>query len=265
MGSTVFAHDIVRMAAVADVGMPFGVRTFVDRPAVTALSSRVTPGTGGTAVLETAVDLLHRPQGRVAVRGVVAPGRPALVPGVLTHVVERLVAGEHTPESARASSVVSVGALFERAAAEGVPLVVLRRPADVDGLGYPADAAARLRTALVDGVVAVVPGRAIAIGGSPRVGWWLVDVGTGEVRDQMDDGRGVSGLEDTVPIRVITVASAPSYLKLGLCMAFAAVATAYIIFLVSTATSDSVSGGDVVAAGLGGAGTSVLGAACAIA
>ena len=75
---------------------------------------------------------------------------------------------------------ISVGSVFEEARRVGSGFRTITASDDIDELPYPRDARARLRAALSDGtLVAVAPMQAVRIGGTERVGWWLVDPRTG--------------------------------------------------------------------------------------
>jgi hypothetical protein len=263
MGAGVIAHDLIRAAAVSEVAMPAGARPFIDRPVVTALSMRLRSGAGEEVGLETAIDILARGQGRLPVTGVDAPRHPSIAPGVQAHVAERLAIGDASPELRLQALPIGVGAVFDKAAQEGVPLTVLRDVAELDGRDMPGDADRLLREALQTGHVVVLPERAVELGGTPRLGWWLIDVERGEAIDQMDDGRGVSGLEDTIPQRAVVIRSGPSYLKMGICMGAAAAATALILYWISLARQGgTVSAGEAVLGTTGGVATGGAVVAC---
>jgi hypothetical protein len=68
------------------------------------------------------------------------------------------------------------------------PLIVVRGRDAVTRLGWPEDAAARLAQDVAGNYVAIVPGKPVPIGGRERVGWWRVNVSSGETIGVMDSG-----------------------------------------------------------------------------
>lgn len=67
---------------------------------------------------------------------------------------------------------------------------VLAGADQVEDLGYPPGAVAKLRASLAEGWLAVAPGQPMSLAEEARVGWWLVDPATGQTVDELDDGRG---------------------------------------------------------------------------
>ena len=81
-------------------------------------------------------------------------------------------------------------AIFTAAQQQGISTVVLT-PANqlqLDALNLPADATARISSALAAGMWVVVPSKAVTINGTQRVGWFQVDPTTGETSGVLDDG-----------------------------------------------------------------------------
>jgi hypothetical protein len=181
---------VFREAAGWEVAAPRGVRPFPDAPNVHGLSFTVRDAIDGP-VAELALDIIHRSLGVAPVAGAPADLPPGLVAGVLTHVVERILAGDAL-DGGRFSDGqgISVGRLFELASEAGLGVRVVRGSGEMADLGLPPDARAVLERSMADGWIAVAPARAIASGGIDRAGWWLVDPATGRTVDQLDDGRG---------------------------------------------------------------------------
>lgn len=101
-------------------------------------------------------------------------------------VVESAIGDRGRGKGLRAS--VSTSALFERAIAEQVPMLLL--PRDVGQLQQASpDALARLRgETAVGGVLALAPQRPVNVGGLPRLAWWRIDSRTGDTVAVTDDG-----------------------------------------------------------------------------
>jgi hypothetical protein len=147
-----------------------------------------------------------------------------------------------------------VGAVFDAARREGVPLRVVQDATAAAALPLTPDALARLQAALANGSVAVLPERPVDIGGVARSGWWLVDPVSGATVDEMDSGGGQVEYGRVV---IIPVRAAPAFSRLGCFLAAAAFTVNLGMFGVASAgamvSSDpTVSGvATVVAAGLG--------------
>ena len=196
-----YLYHLGREAASGAVALPRGVRSFIDRPNVVAYDLDLIPGSivGGQERTAFGVDLIARSTGQLALVGAPAAVPGGLLAGVLAHEAERLAAGDGVgPEVAPSRTVDSVGGVFEAAAALGVPLTVLRDASDVDGIPIGPDVARILTTGLQDGMVAVIPVRPVELHGAERIGWWLVDPGTGEAVDVFEDGRGTATTESAL-------------------------------------------------------------------
>jgi len=107
--------------------------------------------------------------------------------GLFSSVIEGRVVAAATGEEP-----TTTAALMDRALAEGVELVTvdasnqgqqLRRIQDLQG-----PARNLLVAALQSGREAVIPVRAVSLGGRPRLGWWELDPETGATVGVMDDG-----------------------------------------------------------------------------
>jgi hypothetical protein len=186
--------EALRALLGADVGGSLGGSLgFPDAPAITSLVAEPT-ATGMTG----GFDVWHRPFGTVGMAGVTTTAPPAMVAGVIPYAVERaLLGGDPAQGTQTATTPISVGAVFEAAAAAGIPTRLLsgQMPADA---AYDAPSRRLLQRALEAGRLVVIPERAVDLGGRERLGWWLVDPISGAVVDQMDDGGGTILVEKTV-------------------------------------------------------------------
>ena len=191
------SYQWVRELAAASVGAAHGVRTFPDEPNVAAFTFTVDATGNDQAPSQLGLDILHRSFGQLPVSDVAATIPAALLGGVLSHVAERLLMRAFGVSSeTQPAEPASVGAVFDAAAAAGVPLHTVQGtlPADVT---VPPDAAARLGAWLTKGWVAILPEHPVQVNGGDRTGWWLVDPGSGLAIDEMDDGRGAArGIRD---------------------------------------------------------------------
>jgi hypothetical protein len=197
-------YHVARDATNAIMSLPRGVAVHLAAPAVTmhTLEPVLGPDHTVSSVVES-LDLLHRGFGTLPVAGTAATVPGALLAGVTSHVAERLRNGAGLPSDlAVATPGISVGALFDQAAAEGVSLRLIQGSVPAD-LAYPPEATARLNEAFAAGWVAVALERAIAVGPEDRLGWWLIDPATGATVDVMDDGRGAAMAENAVLMGVL--------------------------------------------------------------
>jgi hypothetical protein len=192
--------QLLRDGLASAVGLPRGVRTFLDAPNIVDFSIALKPGPAGPGEerVDLAVDLLVRSAGTSPLVGS-APLAPAsLVAAVLEHEAERLAAGDG-PEGEPFPDlpVDSVGAVLEAAAEQGVATLVLREASEADALPLRPDVASRLKAGLNEGWVAVVPAAPVQLHGQERIGWWLVNTASGSARDVFEDGRGRAATEET--------------------------------------------------------------------
>jgi hypothetical protein len=213
LAAPVQVFHAVRDAVAASIAEEVGGRHYLDAPNIVSLTA-TQDLVDGDLEIRPVVDIWHR---SIALIPLGEPdAHQMLAPGVVAHVAERIIGAEaDTATGARPDErAPSVGALFEAARAQAIPSLVLSTPAELAGRPFAADASARLAAALEAGWVAVMPERAVRMGGQERLGWWLVDPMTGRTTDQLDDGRGISMLDEaTVVIR--RVKDVPPYRRLG--------------------------------------------------
>jgi hypothetical protein len=195
-----------------------GVEVFLDRPNVVAYTVTGEESQPAGTPSSFGLDVLHRSFGVLPVQGSRVAAPPGVVAGVVGHVAERLALGDGLAgDLAPASEVVSVGRLFDLAAADGIGVRVLRGSIPTD-LGLLPDSRARLEAALASGLVAVAPASPVSMGGRERLGWWLVDPATGRTTDEMDDGTGSSATEYHAINALVSLWSQGRYIRLGICL-----------------------------------------------
>ena len=195
LGSLARMYHLARDATNARLSVDRGAAVHLSSPNVTMHAFVPSVDKGGALRASEMLDLLHRGFGALPVAGATADVPAGVLAGVTSHVAERLRGGAGLPaDLASTTPDVSVGALFERAAADGLGIRVLRDPLPPD-VGYPPEATAILAEALAGGWVAIAPARAVISDDKPRIGWWLVDPVSGATRDLMDDGRGAAMME----------------------------------------------------------------------
>jgi hypothetical protein len=171
------------------------------------LASRVDGGTGAVVFYPDSPRLIISeiswPSGapraamdlrRAQVRAV-APDAGAVFParilrGVIEGTFERFVVENATAAARRevgGDTPMSTSAVFEQARTDRVPAVLVTKETATMPAG-PADGVARLQQEVRAGYVAVVPQRAVTLGGVDRLGWWRVDPRSGETVAVTDEG-----------------------------------------------------------------------------
>jgi hypothetical protein len=193
--------DATRALLGVDLGTSLGSRGFTDRPAITSLVADPT-ATGTTA----GFDIWHRPFGTLGLADARTTASPAMVAGIIPYAVERALLGGDPASGAQPSPApISVGAVFEAAAAQGIPTRLLSGSVPADA-AYDPESRRLLQRALEAGQLVVIPERAVDLGGRSRLGWWLVDPGSGAVVDQMDDGGGQAILQRALQVSAMMLA-----------------------------------------------------------
>jgi hypothetical protein len=250
----------MREAVGAAWSAPLGARPFCDGPNVAAVV--LTPAMDGDELgVSVGVDLLSRSLGSVGVDGIAVPEGPGVLAGVVSHVAERMLMGDTgVPIEESAVAPASVGRVFEEAERQRIPLTVLDGSASVPTFDHPGggEASGRIANALRDGYVVVVPERPVALDGTSRLGWWLVDPASGAAFDVLDTGGGATL---TGWGRIIWNAwrAAPLWQRLGICTLVAFEVALATTILQDMATTSATKG--MVSAG-GNALGIPLGAAC---
>ena len=193
--------DAMRALLGAELASPLGSLSFPDAPAVTSIVAEPT-ATGATV----GIDVWHRTFGTLGLADVAPSVSPALLAGVVPHAVERaLIEGDPGSDVGPFLTPVSVGAVFDAAAAQGIPTRLLAGSVPT-GISYDPESERLLRQGLDAGQLVIVPERAVDLGGRPRLGWWLVDPISGAAVDQMDDGSGQGQVENKLVERLIVFA-----------------------------------------------------------
>ena len=186
------AYHLVRDAVTGEIAPDRGVSVFVNTPGVISFTIELI---AGATQLDTVMsfDIWHRGFGVLPVEGREAVHAPLMMAGILSHVAERCLSfdGFTSPAGPRELGL-SVGAIFEKAAAQGIPTRVLRGNLPQD-LPISKEARFLLDGYLEAGAIAIIPERDVDDRG--RIGWWLVNPDNGWTVDRMDDGRGAGLVE----------------------------------------------------------------------
>jgi hypothetical protein len=185
--------DITRSALVVELAAAAGCLPFDDAPSVT--SWVYTEGQGASVI---ALDVWHRSFGTLGLHGSAPLVSPALASGVMTQVTERIALGQDASPAAGGPRLgTNVGAIFEAAAEQGIPtrLFLGALPTDAP---FTSEQRGPIEDAIGAGLAVIAPARPVMVGATPRLGWWVVDPGTGAAVDVLDMGGGATTLEQVV-------------------------------------------------------------------
>ena len=114
--------------------------------------------------------------------------------GTLERVlVEHLTRGGR--EKKLLEPIVSTSSIFEQAAADKVPSVLLSAGSFEMDATVPADATTRLKEEIAGGFVAVAPKKPMLLATRPRLAWWRLDPHSGETTAVTDEGLHAASTE----------------------------------------------------------------------
>ena len=186
------AFHIVRQLVSAELAERMGIRSFDDSPSIAAwVLSRTLMG------YDSAVDIWHRSFGALGLTGSEPIAPPSMLAGAAAHVAERITFGEgRAPSGSSTGEPSSVGAIFDKASSQGIPVRLIANDLPADMPLEPGQRAL-IERALDLGSLVVVPEEAVTIDGRSRLGWWLIDPRTGATVDEREDGWGTAS-EDTI-------------------------------------------------------------------
>lgn len=194
LGTAALAYHGLRDALAAATGIEAGVRTFIDGPNVVSFS--LGAGEPGQAASITfGVDIWHRNHGMLPLSGSsLTPAESEVVAGVMSQVAERAAIESLAETSDLDHRAIGLGAVFDAAASDEVPMRVLRGTLS-EPLPYDAAVTALIEEAVAAGDIVIVPATPVIIDERERVGWWRVDPLTGTTIDVFEDGAGTESAE----------------------------------------------------------------------
>ena len=170
----------------------FLVRAYPDHPLVVLCDAGPNAETDS---MQFGIDLRHN-----MLRAVPYPGQSTAAPALfaLRRGYEENLAEREVMEQVRlflgrnaGSRVLSTISVFEAAAEQDVPILLLSGPGDIaraESLDLSGDAKARILLALADDDSVNVPERMVEIDGEETVGWYRIDAETGESIAVMESG-----------------------------------------------------------------------------
>jgi hypothetical protein len=233
MGMLALAYHNLRDVMSESMVLDAGARTYLDGPNVVSVSVRVDPNaTAGdlAGAARFGLDIWHRSHGMLPLTGgTISVGDAQIMAGVTDHLAERFAMEFAGDTPLVTNGTMGVGELFEAAAAQGIPTVVLHGDAP-DALPYDPQATATIRQLVGAGEVVVVPAEPVAMGDAMRVGWWAIDPATGETTDTMDDGSASEFGEYGLVVRT----------RIGLVRCYGALAGVVVGYLAAATSALSV-------------------------
>ena len=188
-----------RNALVFEHGAAAGFDAYPSAPSLTAFTVNLADPTSATVGMEITADLLIQ---NLSLRplGEAAPGRDARSPHVLTGVLNQvaeqvLVEPMVATADGQATNLLrpTIGAIFESAREAGIEIVALSGTDGLSGIDLADDTITTIQAALDSGLVVVLPRKAVPVGETAAIGWWLIDPVTGRTWDQVENGRGYAG------------------------------------------------------------------------
>ena len=118
--------------------------------------------------------------------------------GIMDGTLERVLV-EHLTRGGREKKllepIVSTSSIFEQAAGDKVPSVLLSAGSFEMDATVPADATTRLKEEIAGGFVAVAPKKPMLLATRPRLAWWRLDPHSGETTAVTDEGLHAASTE----------------------------------------------------------------------
>jgi hypothetical protein len=176
-----------------------GFDSYPSGPNLTSFSVRLVDPAVEESGLEIATDLLIQHPSIVSIGDGASDSSvvsPYIVSGVLNQVAEQVLLEQLVDTSSDSGSNMvrpTVGIIFQKAEEAGVEITAISTVDELAQLTHSDEVLARIQAALDLGMIVVVPEAPVTVDGADVSGWWLIDPATGQIRDQVEDGRGYAG------------------------------------------------------------------------
>ena len=233
LGMLALAYHNLRDVMSASMVLDAGARTFIDGPNVVSVSLRVDPDATADdlrGAVRFGLDIWHRSHGILPLtEGSPTTGSAEVMAGVTDQLAERFAMEFAGDTPLVTSGTIGVGEIFEAAAAQGIPTLVLHGD-EPSGLPYAPQATASIRQLVAAGDIVVVPAEPVAMGDTMRVGWWAIDPATGDTTDTMDDGSASEFAETGLIVRT----------RIGLVRCYGAMAGVVVGYLAAATSAMTV-------------------------
>ncbi len=205
-------------------------------PRLAIASFEMTPTSDGAGISNLSIDLrrndLRVVSQRMSGKEIVWASSKR---GILDATLEHLLLSSFAPNAGGQSQTVSTTEVMTRARETGTPIVALTKQDAIERLEVPEGVKTRMIGALGDHAVLVAPVRPISVGGIDRVGWWRVDVESGETLGMMDSGLHQGAFEwiaeayDSMsPIQQLAFAAFMTVVIIGALLAVAQALSLYV-------------------------------------
>jgi hypothetical protein len=243
VGSMSDVYHLTRDDLLSGLALAHGYRYFADGPSIVAHVNSLTDPSSPDSAVSVAADVWHRQLAAVPLTDGASSVHPGIVQAVYAHSAERVQLdpswyGALSPSSSEQPSPgVSVGAMFEAAAAQSIATKVIAPGANafaMSGLGLSSAAKALVDDALHGGSIVILPERDVPLDGTPVRGWWLVNPATGYVVDQLANGRSTELIEYAQQVAEFVYGALPKFRTIGCAIAFAGIVGAWTIAIGST-------------------------------
>lgn len=110
-----------------------------------------------------------------------------IVRGIVDGTLEQVLCGDLATREDAANSVSTV-AVFEESSAKHVAVKAVTKPSAVRDIRANKDAIARVIFAIKQRTVVVCPSSAVTLNSNPRLGWWQIELDSGETTAMIDTG-----------------------------------------------------------------------------
>lgn len=233
LGMLALAYHNLRDVMSGSLALDAGARSFIDSPNVASVAIRIDPGASADdlgAAARFGLDIWHRSHGVLPVTGSpLTSGDAELLAGITDHLAERFALDFAARTPLISGTPIGVGDVFEAAAAQGIPTVVIQGSIPGDLVLGPV-ATAAIGAEVAAGRVVVVPAQPVAVGDAERVGWWAIDPATGAATDRMDDGTASEFAEYGFVVRT----------RIGLVRCYGALAAVVVGYLAAASSALTV-------------------------
>lgn len=252
---TVLANSLV-----STYGLDAGFFAYPATPNVTSFSFALTDPANPDSPVDVTADLLVQDPAVVAVGTGASDSSdsfPFLAAGAFRQAAEHVLVEPMVDDpvtSPGAQALASVSTVFSAAIERGIPIIAITDPSSGIDESHSGEARMRMRDALEEGLVVVVPEQAVMLDDHLVSAWWLVDPATGHTWDQVEDGKGFAGGthsrvhlalspvgEQVPPVRNV-ISWRTRFVRLGRCLA--------VIAAAAVRASDYTGAGTVVGAGI---------------
>ena len=164
----------------ANLASGYSVAAYFSAPRITLFSSKLLTA-NGQSNLSFSYDLVND-----SILAVAAPGQNVQAPlsfAAARGIFDSFLEAQSVPVLPGGVNLSSAS-IIEQSMQQGIPMVGIGQSnlSARQSLNLPADAIARITTDVQNGLVVIVPTRAITINATPITAWWIVNPATGKIQ-----------------------------------------------------------------------------------